>query len=65
MSTHVDNMAALIERLRSMGTTFEDALEFGILVASIQVTELSPVTAFIKKLSDDRITWDSVTTRLI
>lgn len=27
---HVDNMAALIEQLRSMSTTFEDALDVGI-----------------------------------
>ena len=37
----------------------------GILVASIQVPELAPVTASIKTLSDDRITWHSVTSRLI
>lgn len=37
MSAHVDQMAALIEQLRAMGTTFEDALAVGILVASIHV----------------------------
>lgn len=65
MSTHVYKMAGLIEQLLAMGTSFDDALAVGILVASIDVTELSPVTASIETLSNDKITWEAVSTRLI
>lgn len=65
MSTHVDQRAALIKHLRAMGTTFEDALAVGILVVSVYVVELAPVTAFINNLSDDKINSDTVSTRLI
>lgn len=65
ISTHVDKIAALIKQIRSMGTTFEDTLAVGMLVASIQVAEPAPITAFINTLSDDRITWDADTTQSI
>ena len=62
---HIDRMAGLIETLRSMGSTFDDALAIGILVASIDVQELLPVVAAIKTLSDRDMKWESVTSRLI
>ena len=34
ISKHIDRLAGIIEQLRAMGTTFEDALAIGILVAS-------------------------------
>ena len=37
---HIDRMAGLIENLRSMGSTFDDTLSIGILVASIDVADL-------------------------
>lgn len=65
MSAHVDKMAGLIEQLRSMGTTFDDSLAIGMLVASIEVSELFAVTASIKTLSADSVNWEQVSNRLI
>lgn len=48
---HIDKMAGIIEPLRSMGSTFEDALAIEILVASITATERMPTTAAIKTIS--------------
>lgn len=60
MSTHVDKLDTLIEQLHAMETTFDDALAVGILLASIKVSELSPVTASIKTLSEESVTWEIV-----
>lgn len=55
MSAHVAVMAALIEQLRGMGITFDDTLAVGILVSSLDVTELAPVAALIETLLDDSL----------
>ena len=65
MARHVDRMAALIEQLRSMKTTLDDSLAIGILVASIDVPSLLPITAAIKTLAESDINWEDVTSRLI
>lgn len=65
MDKHIDKLAGIIEQLRSMGSTFDDALAIGILVASITVSELMPATAAIKTLADKDIKWEEVSSRLI
>lgn len=65
MSVHVDRMAGLIEQLKSMGMTLDESLSIGILVASIEVQELMPVTASIKTLSESDVKWEEVSNRLI
>ena len=62
---HIDKLAGIIEQLRSMGSTFDDALAIGILVASISVPELMPATAAIKTLADRDIKWEDISSRLI
>lgn len=65
MAKHVGRMAAIVEQLRRMKTTLDDSLAIGILVASIQVPQLQPVTQSIKTLPEDSVTWDVVTSKLI
>ena len=65
MSVHIDKMAGLVEQLRSMGTTMDDTLAIGILVSSIEVTELLAVTASIKTLAESDINWEAVSSRFI
>lgn len=65
ISKHIDKMAALVELLRAMDTTLDETLVIGILVASIDVTQLQPVTAAIKTLSEDKLSWEDVSGRLI
>lgn len=65
IGTHIDQMAAVLEQLESMETKLPDELAIALLVSSIDVPELSPVTAAIKTLSDDKAKWEDVTARLI
>lgn len=65
MSVHVDRMAGLLEQLKSRGMTIDDSLAIGILVASIDVPELMPVTASIKTLAEADVKWEEVANRLI
>lgn len=44
---------------------FEDALAVDILVASIYAVKLASVTDSIKTLSEDKVTWDAISTCLI
>lgn len=65
ISKHIDRMRATTEQLANMGTIVQEPLAIGILVASIDVTALRPVTAAIKTLAERDLTWDTVTERLI
>ena len=65
ISTHIDRMAALIEKLKGMGLAMSDTMAIGILVASINVSKLSPVVAAIKTVPSADMKWDTVATRLI
>lgn len=60
----IDKLAGIIEHLRSTGTTFDDSLAIGFLVASIDLLELDPVTAASKTLSDKSINCEAVRERL-
>lgn len=42
-----------------------DSLSIGILVASVQIPQLLPVTTTIKTLSKMDVTWESVTNQLV
>lgn len=64
-SKHIGKMAELVEQPRAMGTALDDTLEMGILVASINVIELQLVTAEIETLSEDTLSGEDVTGRLI
>lgn len=65
MSKHIDRLAGLVEQLNNMGSQLPEDLTVGILVASIEVTALMPVTASIKTLSDENLKWEDVSSRLI
>lgn len=65
IARHIDRLAGLLEQLQGMGTKLDKTLQIGILVASIQVPELAPVTAAIKTLAEDDLKWDAVSSRLI
>lgn len=62
---HIYKMAGLIEQLRSMGSTFDDALPIGILVASITAPDLMPATAAFKTITESYATWELVSSWLI
>lgn len=65
MAKHIDQMAGIIDQLRSMGTKFEDPLAIGILVASIEEQQLKPATAAIKTLAESDLNRGEVSGRLI
>lgn len=65
IGTHIDQMAGILEQLDSMNTPISSELCIALLIASISVPELAPVTAAVKTLADDVATWDTVTARLI
>ena len=48
-----------------MGIKLDDTLEIGIIVFSINMSELAPVTAAIKTLAESEIKWEAVSSRLI
>lgn len=58
-------MSRIVDQLKSMKVSTEDVLTVGIFVSSFYVPELFPVVASIKTLSEDKITWERVSTRLI
>ena len=62
---HIDKLAGLVAQLKAMKTPIADTIAVGILLASIPVPSLDPITAAIKTLADDQMTWDNVATRLI
>lgn len=65
MARHVDKISALVEQRRGMGSTLDDPLITGILIASINVEELKPPTMGLETLSDEKIKWADVTARLL
>ena len=65
MGTHIDQMAATLEQLEGMKTPIPDELSIALLIASIQVPELTAVAAAVKTMSDDSMTWEKVTARLL
>lgn len=65
ISTHIDRMAALVEKLKSVGLDMGDTMDIGILVASIKVSKLAPVVAAINTVPPANMKWDTVATRLI
>lgn len=62
---NIDKMDGLIEQLRAMGTTFDESLAIGILVASIDVAEVHPATAETETFSEQDVDWEDVSFRLI
>lgn len=52
MDKHIDKLDGIVEQIRTMGTSFDQSLAIGILVASIDVPERNPSTTVIKTLTD-------------
>ena len=48
-----------------MDVKIDNAIHIGVLIASIYILELGPVTAAVKNLAEKDITWETVTERLI
>lgn len=65
IARHIDGMEALIEQLRSMKATIEDSLAIGILIACIDVHDLLPLTAAIKLVFENQVSWEAVSERFI
>lgn len=65
LSGHFDRMAGLLEQLKAMENSLDDSLYIGILVASIEVSHLLPVTAAIKTLVEKDVKLKEVTGRLL
>lgn len=65
IGTHIDQMAAVLEQLEGMNTPIPQELSIAMLVASIQAPELTAVTAAVKTLSDEVMTWEKVFARLL
>lgn len=65
LSGHMDRMAGINEQPKAMGNNFHDSLSIGILVASIELSQLLPVTAAIKRLTEKDIKWEEVTSSLL
>lgn len=65
MPRHVDKIAALVVQIHFMGTTLDETLVTGIIVASITVDELKMAWAAFKKFFGDKLKWKDVTARLI
>lgn len=65
ISLHIDQMSAIIDQLSSMGTQLPKELTVSLLMASIEVPELSSVIAAIKTISDDKMEWEAVASRLL
>lgn len=52
IAKHINRLSGIIEKLRSMGTNLQDSVVIGILISSIQMTELALVTASVKTISE-------------
>ena len=65
IATHIDRMASLVAKLKSMSLPIDDTMAIGVLVASIKVASLAPVVAAIKTIPASDMTWDTVASRLI
>ena len=65
MGTHIDQMDAVLEQLEGINTSMPLELSVALLIASIQGQELHAVTAAVKTLNDDSITWEKVTARFL
>ena len=65
IGVHTDKMARIVEQLAGMDTAIPDELAITLLIASINVSEIAPIAAAIKTVSDDLTHWESVMTRLI
>lgn len=62
---HIDKLLGQIGQLQNMGSTFDDRVAIGLLVASTDVNELKPTVAAIQKLSERTVSWESVSARII
>lgn len=65
LSKHIDRLAGLVEQLRGMFTVLYDSLAIGILVVSIEVSQLFPATAAINTLGDADLNCKDVSSGLI
>lgn len=65
VSKPIDHLAAVIKNLRTMGAVFDGVLAIGILVASLDISDLALVTAVVKILGDKDLSWEDSSNRLI
>lgn len=62
---NIDSMDGLIKTLQQIRSTFDESLEIGILVASINVSNSMSAVAAIKTLNEKGIKWEHVSSRFI
>lgn len=65
ITKHIDRMAALMGQIKSMKTIVDDAVQIGVFIVPIEVSELSSVTAAINNCAEKDISLETVTDRLI
>lgn len=64
-SKHVDQLAVLKQQLRAMCTPLPDSLAIKILVAIVEVSEITPGTTAIRSLAEKDINWKDFSSLLI
>ena len=68
MSEFVDEMEAIFNRLESMQCEVQETMKVAILLSSFGdkgTSPYGPVVSALETLSDDKLTWDSATSRLL
>lgn len=53
----MDRLAALVEQIRSRDMKVYETLDIGVVVASINASQLLPTTAAITTIADKDMTW--------
>ena len=65
IKNQTDRMAAVLQQVAAMKDSMDEGIQVGMLFASIDVVEMRPVIAALKKLADADVKWDSVANSLI
>ena len=68
MSEYVDRMEVIFNRMEGMGCTIDESMKVAILLASFgdkSVSSYGPVISALETLSDDNLTWETTTSRLL
>ena len=68
MSEYIDEMEGIFNRLESMECPVQESMKVAILLASFgnkPTSSYGPVISALETLSDDKLTWDSTTSRML
>lgn len=65
MTQLMGRFVRLVEKLQRMGAPLHDTLTTGMIVLSIDMEPLMPITASAKVLRDRSVTWEDMTSRFV